>query len=80
MLSSLDLPIDFSNFAVVVASKVETNIYRSSIAVIVGQSICTCISFRSLFHLYKSFFVCDLEDSSLDLSFSGHCARRKKRL
>ena len=53
-------------------------------AVIVGQSMGTPISFRVLYFYFTFisffFFVCDLEVSSLDLSFSGHCARRKKRL
>ena len=93
MLSSLVLPIDFSNFAVAVANELETNVYCSSTHMRVGNDhSCDRWSvhghsnqlprFIFLFHLYKFFFffVCDLEVSSLDLSFSGHCARRKKRL
>ena len=37
MLSSLVLPIDFSNFAVAVASRLETNVYRSSTHMRVGN-------------------------------------------
>ena len=91
MLSSPVLPFDFSNFAVAVANGLETKVYCSSTHMRVSNDHCCdrwsvhmhfnqLPRFIFLFYLYKFFFVCDLEVSSLDLSYSGHCARRKKRL
>ena len=69
----------------------ETNVYlgiarartckRTTITIIDG---CPCAlgqlpRFIFSFHLYKLFFGLRLERLELDVSFSGHCARRKKR-
>ena len=78
--------------AVVDRSRVdpETNVYagiarartceRTTITMIDGRP-CVFVSIFAvyfLFHLYKLFFGLRLERLELNVSFSGHCARRKK--
>ena len=89
MLSSLVLPIDFSNFAVAVANELETNVYCSSMHMRVGNDhSCDRWSvhghsnqlprFIFLFHLYKFFFFC-LRFRSLELRFKFQRALRSKK-
>ena len=46
------------------------------------SSMCIRVSFSfiSSFYFYQLFFSLGLEKLEIDVSFSGHCARRKKRL
>ena len=81
------------NTAVAVADRSrvgETNVYvgiarartceRTTITMVDGRP-CVFGSVSAIsFHLYRLFFGLRLERLELDVSFSGHCARRKKRL
>ena len=69
----------------------ETNVYvgiarartceRTTITMIDGRPCVLGYILRGLsFHLYKLFLGLRLERLELDVRFSGHCARRKKRL
>ena len=88
MLSSLVLPFDFSNFAVVAASRLETNVYCSSMHMRAGNDHrCDRWSvhvhfnqfprFIFLFYLYKFFFC--LRFRSLELRFKFQRALRPKK-